>query len=82
MLCQVAPLTYLSAQTIFLKSIDLNSSTLSIILLKLFKSGFHVCRVLNLVIRSNDLKKARERVIELIKQLDWTNGFFRKDIGF
>ena len=39
-------------------------------------------RVLNFVIRSNDLKKARDRVIDLINQLDWINGFFRKDIGY
>ncbi len=39
-------------------------------------------RVLNFVIRSNDLKKARDRVIDLINQLNWINGFFRKDIGY
>ena len=39
-------------------------------------------RVLNFVIRSNDLKKARDRMIDLINQLDWINGFFRKDIGY
>ena len=39
-------------------------------------------RVLNFVIRSNNLKKARDRVIDLINQLNWINGFFRKDIGY
>ena len=39
-------------------------------------------RVLNFVIRSKDLKQARNRAIELINQLNWSNGFFRKDIGF
>ena len=28
------------------------------------------------------IKKARERAVKLIEQLNWENGFFRKDIGF
>ena len=39
-------------------------------------------RVLNFVIKSNNFKFCRDRAIELIKQLNWKNGFFRKDIGF
>ena len=39
-------------------------------------------RVLNFVIRSKDLKKSRDRAIDLINLLNWQNGFFRKDIGF
>ena len=39
-------------------------------------------RVLNFVIRSKDLAQSRNRAIELINQLNWTDGFFRKDIGF
>ena len=39
-------------------------------------------RVLNFVIRSKDLAFARNRAIELINKLNWSNGFFRKDIGF
>tara|TARA_Y100001970_G_scaffold289899_1_gene421695 strand:+ start:21 stop:1283 length:1263 start_codon:yes stop_codon:yes gene_type:complete len=46
---------------------------------KIFSNGG---RVLNFVIRSKDLKQARDRAIELIDQLNWSNGFFRKDIGF
>ena len=46
---------------------------------KIFSNGG---RVLNFVIRSQDLKKSRDRIIELIKQLNWDNGFFRKDIGY
>jgi len=38
-------------------------------------------RVLNFVIRSKSFKDNRDRAIELINQLDWDNGFFRKDIG-
>ena len=39
-------------------------------------------RVLNFVIRSKNFSKSRIRGIELIKTLNWKNGFFRKDIGF
>ena len=39
-------------------------------------------RVLNFVTISDDLKKAREIVNESIESLNWTNGFYRKDIGF
>ena len=39
-------------------------------------------RVLNFVNISNDLKKSRESVIQKIENLNWENGFFRKDIGF
>ena len=39
-------------------------------------------RVLNFVSLSNSFKSSRERAIKLIEQLNWENGFFRKDIGF
>ena len=39
-------------------------------------------RVLNFVNISNDLKKSRESVIYEIENLNWKNGFYRKDIGF
>ena len=39
-------------------------------------------RVLNFVVTSEDFKISRIKVINLINQLDWSNGFFRKDIGY
>ncbi len=39
-------------------------------------------RVLNFVSLSSSFKNSRERAINLIKQLNWKNGFFRRDIGF
>ena len=39
-------------------------------------------RVLNFVSISDDLKKSREIVINKIENLNWKNGFFRRDIGF
>ncbi len=39
-------------------------------------------RVLNFVSLSNSFKSSRQRAISLIEQLNWGNGFFRKDIGF
>ena len=46
---------------------------------KIFSNGG---RVLNFVIRSENFKKSREKIIKLINQLNWSNGFFRKDIGY
>ncbi len=39
-------------------------------------------RVLNFVIRSNNFKDSRDRGLKLINELNWENGFYRKDIGF
>ena len=39
-------------------------------------------RVMNFVICSKNLKKSRNKAIKLIKEINWQNGFYRKDIGF
>ena len=39
-------------------------------------------RVLNFVIRSDSFKNNREKAINLINDLNWKDGFFRKDIGY
>jgi phosphoribosylamine--glycine ligase len=39
-------------------------------------------RVLNFVTRSDDFKSARESTLELLKKFNWSNGFYRKDIGY
>jgi phosphoribosylamine--glycine ligase len=39
-------------------------------------------RVLNFVVLSDSFKFSRKKVIKLIKELNWSNGFYRKDIGF
>ncbi len=38
-------------------------------------------RVLNFVSTSDDFSKCRDEIINLIKKLNWQNGFFRRDIG-
>ena len=38
-------------------------------------------RVLNFVSISDDFSKCRDDAINLIKKLNWKNGYFRKDIG-
>ncbi len=38
-------------------------------------------RVLNVVIRSNKFKSAREKALNILKNINWINGFYRKDIG-
>ena len=39
-------------------------------------------RVLNFVSTSEDFKKCRDEAINLIKRLNWKNGYFRGDIGY
>ena len=39
-------------------------------------------RVLNITSISDEYKLSREKVISIIKKLNWKDGFFRKDIGF
>jgi len=36
---------------------------------------------LNVVIRSNEFKSARDKALKLLKDINWENGFYRKDIG-
>ena len=45
---------------------------------KVFSNGG---RVLNIVIRSNNFKNSREKAIKIINNINWSNGFYRKDIG-
>ena len=48
------------------------------------KNGFisNGGRVLNFVSTSDDFLKCRDETINLIKKLDWKNGYFRRDIGY
>jgi len=39
-------------------------------------------RVLNFIKTSENFKKSREIIIKKINDLNWVNGFFRKDIGY
>ena len=39
-------------------------------------------RVLNVVTRSNYFKSARADSLKLLNEINWKNGFYRKDIGF
>ncbi len=39
-------------------------------------------RVLNFVVKSNEFKVCREKAIKLLDQINWNNGFYRKDIGY
>ena len=46
---------------------------------KIFSNGG---RVLNFVVRSDSFSNNRKKAINLINQIRWKNGFFRKDIGY
>ena len=39
-------------------------------------------RVLNIVTRSKDFKSARENSLKILDDINWNNGFYRKDIGY
>ena len=38
-------------------------------------------RVLNIVTRANNFKKARSQSLNLLEEINWNNGFYRRDIG-
>ena len=46
---------------------------------KVYSSGG---RVLNFVSVSDNLKSSREKAIREIENLNWDNGFYRRDIGY
>ncbi len=46
---------------------------------KIFSNGG---RVLNFVNISKNFKESREEIIQLIRKINWENGFFRNDIGY
>ena len=39
-------------------------------------------RVLNFTVTSKSFKESRNKAIDLIEKINWSNGFYRKDIGF
>jgi len=39
-------------------------------------------RVLNIVTRSDNFKSARKDSIKILEEINWENGFYRKDIGY
>ena len=39
-------------------------------------------RVLNIVSKGNNFDQIRKKIIKLIKKINWTDGFYRKDIGW
>ena len=39
-------------------------------------------RVISFVCLSSDFKESRNKILKLLKELDWTGGFFRSDIGY
>ena len=39
-------------------------------------------RVLNFVTKSQNFKVSRDQALNLIKKLNWSNGYYRKDIGY
>ena len=39
-------------------------------------------RVLNIVSKGKNFNQMRNKIIKLIKKINWKSGFFRKDIGW
>jgi len=51
---------------------------------KLFKQEYLATggRVLNIVVVCEDFNLCRKQALEILKELNWTKGFYRKDIGY
>ena len=39
-------------------------------------------RVLNFVVMADEFKLAREKILKILNKLNWSEGFYRKDIGY
>ena len=39
-------------------------------------------RVLNVVVVSNNFSESKKQAITILKDINWTRGFYRKDIGY
>ena len=39
-------------------------------------------RVLSFVCLSNNFKESKDKILDLINSINWSNGFYRKDIGY
>jgi phosphoribosylamine--glycine ligase len=39
-------------------------------------------RVLNIVVKSKNFKECRDQALDILKKIDWNDGFYRKDIGY
>ena len=79
------PDTYQNNLTLNLKKLNLKKNQF------IFHAGTKIAnnmivsnggRVLNVVTRSNDFKSARESSLKLLREINWDNGFYRKDIGY
>ena len=46
---------------------------------KIYSSGG---RVLNITSRSNNFNDAKNKILKILKQINWRDGFYRKDIGW
>ena len=79
------PDTYTNHVEIDLKKLNLNKNQFifhagtKIVKNKILSNGG---RVLNIVTRSNDFKSARQNSLKILEEINWKNGFYRKDIGY
>tara|TARA_B100000401_G_scaffold416333_1_gene338584 strand:- start:23 stop:676 length:654 start_codon:yes stop_codon:yes gene_type:complete len=79
------PDTYTNHVEIDLKKLNLNKNQFifhagtKIVKNKILSNGG---RVLNIVTRSNNFKSARQNSLKILEEINWKNGFYRKDIGY
>ena len=51
---------------------------------KLFENKFMAIggRVLNIVVTSNNFNECKNKAIKILEDINWSKGFYRKDIGY
>jgi len=79
------PGKYKTNKIINLKKVKLNQRSFIFHAGTKFKGNFLVSnggRVLNIVVLGNSFLKIKYQILKIIKKINWTHGFFRKDIGW
>jgi len=79
------PNKYTTNKIINLKKVKLNKKSFIFHAGTKFKNNFLVSsggRVLNIVVVGNTYLNIRNKILEIIKTINWKHGFYRKDIGW
>jgi phosphoribosylamine--glycine ligase len=79
------PNKYVTNKTINLKKIKLNQKSFIFHAGTAIKSNSLVSsggRVLNIVVKGRTFLQIRNKILKILKKINWKHGFFRKDIGW
>ena len=68
-----------------IKNVSLNSNEYIFHAGTKFENGEYLAtggRVINVIVASENFKKSKEQAVKILNDLNWSEGFFRKDIAY